>query len=71
MKLIEALEIGNDQKLQTVGECINYIESNPLNLFEYTDIDKELEELDNDFYSHRITRNMDIVDALFVLLRQK
>ena len=45
MKLKKCIEIGKECGLTTVGECIDNINIHSMNLFEYTKIDKELNEL--------------------------
>lgn len=49
MKLSKALEIGRDCGLETVGECIRNIEIHSSSLFSYSDIGKELLELNTDY----------------------
>ena len=49
MKLINALEIGNECGLETVGESIYNIEIHAGNLFSYSEINKELAELQSEY----------------------
>ena len=48
MKLNEALKIGNDCGLFTLGESLMNIRMHAGSMFSYSDIDKELDELNND-----------------------
>lgn len=54
MKLKEAREIGKECGLSTDAECIANIEIHCMNLFPYSDIDKELQELMDDCKSNGI-----------------
>lgn len=49
MKLEEAIKLGKDCGLETVEECIRNIELHAISLFKYEDINKELNELHNDW----------------------
>ena len=48
MKLINALEIGFDCGLTTVGEAIFNIHIHCINLFNYDEIEEEIKELEKD-----------------------
>jgi hypothetical protein len=49
MKLKEAIELGHDCGLETVEECIRNVEIHATMLFKYEDINKELNELHNEW----------------------
>ena len=58
MKIQTAIEIAKDCELETVGEAIFNIKLHAVNLFSYSDIQKELAELENTWEwtkSHRKT----------------
>ena len=47
MKIQTAIEIAKDCELETVGEAIYNIKLHAGSLFSYSDIQKEIEELEN------------------------
>ena len=58
MKIQTAIEIAKDCELETVGEAIYNIKLHAGSLFSYSDIQKEIEELENTWEwikSHRRT----------------
>lgn len=58
MKLQTAIEIAKNCGLETAGEAIFNIKPHAVNLFSYSDIQKEIEELENAWEwtkSHRRT----------------
>ncbi len=60
MKIQTALEVAKDCGLETVGEAIFNIKLHAVNLFSYSDIQKELAELENTWEwtkSHRKTHD--------------
>lgn len=52
MKLIDALELGKDCGLATVGEAVLNIDFHSSNLFSYSEIEEELSELYNEAHSY-------------------
>lgn len=58
MKIQTAIEIAKDCELETVGEAIYNVKIHAGSLFSYSDIQKEIEELENTWEwikSHRRT----------------
>ena len=51
MKIETAIEIGKNCGLTTVEECIGNIDIHAGNIFPYSEITKELNELYNEYYS--------------------
>ncbi|HGD0580533.1 TPA: hypothetical protein ACH354_002195 [Clostridium perfringens] len=49
MKLKRAIKIGKDCGLETIGEAICNIELHASSMFDFDDIQEEIEELHNDF----------------------
>lgn len=64
MKLLQALEIANDCSLETVSEAILNVRLHSLNLFDYSDIKTELNELTED--SEAICASIGICDETLV-----
>ena len=62
MNLKCCMEIGKDCGLTTIGECYDNIYHNASMLFQYQNIDKEIEELQRDIFYH----NPDLFCELFV-----
>jgi len=55
MKLKDAIEFGKDCGLNTVEECVSNIEIHAMNLFRYTEINKELKELYDEYNTFQRT----------------
>ena len=67
MKLIDALELGNDCGLDLIEEAITNVEIHSGSLFLYAEIKKELNELYSDFYNYRASLGSEedtILDAI-------
>lgn len=68
MKLISAVELGNDMGLTTVGESIFNVRMHAIQIFNYSDIAKEISELFDDFAelqkTHGITNDTLTTDVL-------
>jgi len=67
MKLIDALELGNDCGLDLIEEAIANVEIHSGSLFLYAEIKKELNELYSDFYNYRASLGSEedtILDAI-------
>lgn len=70
MRLKTALEIAEDCALETVGEAVYNIKIHSINLFNYSDINKELAELYDELSyceTLNITENTNILDGLAIL----
>lgn len=65
MKIQTAIEIAKDCELETVGEAIYNVKIHAGSLFSYSDIQKEIEELENTWEwikSHRRTPDGKIIN---------
>lgn len=72
MKLVEALELGRDCGLETVGECLLNVNIHQLSLFSVGDTVKEIGELVVEYealkeYCSLIGYNTTIEDAMNIL----
>lgn len=67
MKLIDALELGDDCGLDLIEEAITNVEIHSGSLFLYAEMKKELNELYSDFYNYRASLGSEedtILDAI-------
>ena len=74
MKLIDALELGDECGLDLIEEAITNVEIHAGSLFLYTEMRKELDELYTDFYHYRASLGSDedtIQDAIKKLKEQE
>ena len=55
MKLAQAIEIGKSCGLTTLNEIVYNIKLHAIQLFDYDNIDKELQELDEDVYNYMLS----------------
>lgn len=64
MKFETCLEIAKDCNLETVGEALFNIRLHSGNLFAYSEIKNELEELQKEFEQFEISKETKVNDAL-------
>ena len=67
MKMLDALVLGEEYGLETVLEAIENVEVHCCNLFQYSEIEHEIEEMRADISEFRkrgIYLKMPIVDAI-------
>lgn len=67
MTLIDCLEIAEDCMLETVGEAIFNVKLHAGNIFSYSEIDKELNELQDDFEKSGLKEDTKVEEALAML----
>lgn len=61
MKLSKAIEIGKHCGLKTVEECVRNIDLHCTMIFPYDQIDKELNELHNQYDNFIAAKNVNII----------
>ena len=57
MKLKRAIKIGKDCGLETIGEAICNIELHASSMFDFDNIQEEIEELHNDFKNNGLNED--------------
>lgn len=63
MKLYKAINIAKQCELSTVGEAIDNIKIHCMNIFDYDEINKEIDELMNDFNNSELSISTDLDDV--------
>ena len=70
IKLINALEIGNDCGLTTIGEALLNMRLHAMNIFNYQEETEELTEMYTEFKDSGFTED-DLIDVCILKLQSK